>query len=199
MSTAEKVTEVSGRGVGMDIVKSKIDTLGGSIDIESVAGQGTTFSVRLPLTLAILPSLMVRIDDDTFAMPLESVVEIVSIGKGDLATLHGQWTARVRQRIISVVKLSEAFRWNNPLRNEGTTTNEGGKEQTLVVVGEGSTEIGIVVDNVLGEEDVVIKSLAENYRNVAGVAGACILGDGRVSLILDVAALVEMACGRYKE
>lgn len=199
LSTAEKVTEVSGRGVGMDIVKSKIDTLGGSIDIESVAGQGTTFSVRLPLTLAILPSLMVRIDDDTFAMPLESVVEIVSIGKGDLATLHGQWTARVRQRIISVVKLSEAFRWNNPLRNEGTTTNEGGKEQTLVVVGEGSTEIGIVVDNVLGEEDVVIKSLAENYRNVAGVAGACILGDGRVSLILDVAALVEMACGRYKE
>lgn len=189
LSTAEKVTEVSGRGMGMDIVKSKIEDLNGSIELDSAPGQGTTITIKLPLTLAILPSLMVEIDRDVFAMPIESVAEIVSVSSKDMTTVHGLWTARVRGRVISVVHLNELLAWNGADR----TGSREGEETTLVIVGERGHEVGLAVNRVLGEEDVVIKSMAENYRNVAGIAGASILGDGRVSLILDVAALIEMA------
>ncbi len=192
LSTAEKVTEVSGRGMGMDIVKSKIEDINGTIDLDSEPGRGTTITVKLPLTLAILPSLMVEIDRDTFAMPLESVVEIVSVGKEDLSTVHGCWTARVRGRVISTVHLSEIFTWAQTTNGVERTNIE---ETTLVIVGEEGREIGLAVDRVLGEEDIVIKSMAENYRNVPGIAGASILGDGRVSLILDLTALIEMTSG----
>lgn len=192
LSTAEKVTEVSGRGMGMDIVKSKIEDINGTVDLDSVPGKGTTFTIKLPLTLAILPSLMVEIDQDVFAMPMESVAEIVSVGKEDLTTVYGQWTARVRGRVISLVRLNEIFTWNQ----SASKAIEDGEEVTLVIVGETGCEIGLAVDRVLGEEDVVIKSMAENYRNVPGVAGASILGDGRVSLILDIVALIEMSSNK---
>jgi len=190
LSTAQKVTEVSGRGMGMDIVKSKIEDLSGTVDLESELGKGTTLTIKLPLTLAILPSLMVDIDSDIFAMPLESVVEIVSIKKQDLSTVHGQKTARVRGRVISMVALDEIFQWNQTDKNDA---RENSEETTLVIVEEDGQELGLAVDSVLGEEDIVIKSMAENYRNVVGIAGASILGDGRVSLILDLAALIEMS------
>lgn len=192
LSTADKVTEVSGRGMGMDIVLSKIADLNGTVDIESEPGAGTTMTIKLPLTLAILPSLMTVIDGDVFALPIESVKEIVGVGRRDLNTIHGLWTARVRGSVISVVRLSQVFQWNG--RAEASDRDQG--ETTLVVVGDAGRQIGLVVDRVLGEEDIVIKSMADNYRNVPGIAGASILGDGRVSLILDVAALVEMASGR---
>jgi len=193
LSTAEKITEVSGRGMGMDIVKSKIADLNGTIELDSTPGQGTTITIKLPLTLAILPSLMVQIDGDVFAMPMESVAEIIRIKRQDVATIHGLWTARVREEVVSVVKLDEVFAWGR-----------GGKRRTaiedddisLVIVGHTGKQIGMAVDRVLGEEDIVIKSLAENYRNVPGVAGASILGDGRVSLILDSGALIDMAARR---
>ncbi|NUQ66451.1 MAG: chemotaxis protein CheA, partial [Pirellulales bacterium] len=190
LSTAEKVTEVSGRGMGMDIVKSKIEDLNGSIELDSTPGQGTTITIKLPLTLAILPSLMVEIDGDVFAMPIESVAEIVSVGARDRWTVHGRWAARVRGRVISMVELCEVFTWT---RGTPRRAGERPEETTLVVVGETGREIGLVVDRVLGEEDIVIKSMAENYRNVPGIAGASILGDGRVSLILDLPSLIEMA------
>jgi len=190
LSTAEKVTEVSGRGMGMDIVKSKIEELNGTIDLDSEPGQGTTITIKLPLTLAILPSLMVQIDGDVFAMPIESVAEIVSVGPGDRSTVHGRWAARVRGRVISMVDLNEVFTWT---RGAGQGRDDLRQECTLVIVGETGREIGLVVDQVLGEEDIVIKSMAENYRNVPGIAGASILGDGRVSLILDLPTLIEMA------
>ncbi|KKK83006.1 hypothetical protein LCGC14_2797700, partial [marine sediment metagenome] len=190
LSTAKKVTQVSGRGMGMDIVKSKIEDLNGVVDLDSQPGKGTTMTIKLPLTLAILPSLMVEIDDDVLAMPLESVVEIVSINKHDLSTVHGQQTARVRGRVISVVLLDEVFEWN---RTSTNADREHSDETTLVIVGEEGREIGLIVDEVLGEQDIVIKSMADNYRNVVGIAGASILGDGRVSLILDLAALIEMS------
>jgi len=189
LSTAEKVTEVSGRGMGMDIVKSKIEEMNGTVDLDSVPGKGTTLTIKLPLTLAILPSLMVEIDGDVLAMPLEGVEEIVSVRKQDLTTVHGQSTARVRGRVISVVMLDELLTWNQTSQHGGVQDRD---ETTLVIVGETGQEIGLAVDRVLGEEDVVIKSMAENYRNVAGIAGASILGDGRVSLILDVTALIDM-------
>jgi two-component system chemotaxis sensor kinase CheA len=175
--------------MGMDIVKSKIEGLSGTVDLDSTPGQGTTLTIKLPLTLAILPSLMVDIEGDVFAMPMESVAEIVCVGNQDLTTVHGKWTARVRGRVISVVKLNEVFRWH---QHRCAREADGG-EITLVIVGEDGHEIGLAVDRVIGEEDVVIKSMAENYKNVHGIAGASILGDGRVSLILDILALIEMA------
>lgn len=192
LSTAERVTEVSGRGMGMDIVKSKIEDLNGSVELDSVPGQGTTITIKLPLTLAIMPSLMVEIQSDVFAMPMESVVEIVALKRQDFSTVHGRLTARIRGRVVSAVRLDEVFQWSR-----GSTAAEPlGEETTLVIVGEARRELGLVVSRVIGEEDVVIKSMADNYRNVPGIAGASILGDGRVSLILDLAALIDMASER---
>ncbi len=188
LSTAEKVTEVSGRGMGMDIVKSKIEDINGMVDLDSTPGEGTKLTIKLPLTLAILPSLMVEVEGDIYAMPMESIVEIVRISRKDLTTIQGLWTARVRGRVISMVSLDEVLSWNRTARSKSFDD-----EATLVIIGEAGQEIGLAVDQVLGEEDVVIKSMAENYRNVAGIAGASILGDGRVSLILDTSALIDIS------
>lgn len=193
LSTAEKVTEVSGRGMGMDIVLSKISDLNGTVEIDSTPGKGTTMTIKLPLTLAILPSLMIQIDGDTFALPIEAVVEIVHLDRSSMYTIQGRWTARVRDAVISVVHLNELFTWNQPAAARMEKTDK----TTLVILGDAGRQIGLAVDHVLGEEDVVIKSISENYQNVPGLAGASILGDGRVALILDVIALVEMASGRH--
>ena len=192
-STAEKITEVSGRGMGMDIVRSKIERINGSIELESEPGQGTTISIILPLTMAILPSLLTVIRGDVFAIPIEAIVEIVRASRRDLATVRGAKTARVRGRIIPIVELERIFQWHGPAAATGPSTDEW----TLVIVGSGQNEIGLAVQDVLGEEDIVIKSLAENYRNVEGLAGASILGNGRVSLILDVPTLIDRASKGY--
>jgi two-component system, chemotaxis family, sensor kinase CheA len=190
LSTAEKVTEISGRGVGMDIVRSKIDSLNGSVDVDSEPGKGTVLSIRLPLTLAILPSLMVEIGSDVFAMPMESVLEIVNISRSELVTVHGKRAADVRNRVVSVVGLEDVFQWNN---SASGSAREDSSPITLVIVGDRGREMGLIVDRVIGEEDVVIKSMSENFRSVTGIAGATIFGDGRVSLILDVPSVMEMA------
>jgi two-component system chemotaxis sensor kinase CheA len=215
LSTAEKVTEVSGRGMGMDIVKSKIEELSGKTDISSVPGQGTTITIKLPLTLAILPSLMVEIRGDVFAIPMEAVVEIVSVARSQLNSVQGRPMASVRGRVVSLLRLGDLLAFHDrrtpraPREAEASEPRapreaEPGEpraereechrpsETTLVVVGAAGEEVGLAVDRVLGEEDVVIKSIAENFANVRGIAGASILGDGRVSLILDIAGLVEI-------
>ena len=188
-STAEKVTEISGRGMGMDIVHSKLEKLNGSVELDSQLGQGTTITVKLPLTIAILPSLLTVIRDDVFAIPVESVLEIVRLKSDQLSTIHQARTAVIRGRVISVVELRELLQFRR-LDELDTQPNE----YTLVIIGTKGNELGLMVDGLLGEEDIVIKSLAENYRNVTGLAGASILGDGRVSLILDVSAIVDLAC-----
>ncbi|MCH8829859.1 MAG: chemotaxis protein CheA, partial [Planctomycetes bacterium] len=188
LSTAEKVTQVSGRGMGMDIVKSKIDELNGIVDVESMPGQGTIITIKLPLTLAILPSLLVDIRGDVFALPLETVSEIVTVGDDQLSTVQGQQMARVRGRVISLVRLRDVLSFNAA---GDAAAADPSAETTLVIVGETGQEIGMVVDHVIGEEEIVIKSIAENYENVSGIAGASILGDGRVSLILDIPSLIE--------
>ncbi len=185
LSTAEKVTNVSGRGMGMDIVKTKIEELSGAVDIDSVQGTGTTIRIKLPLTLAILPSLMVQIAGDVFAMPLEAVTKIVGVNRNHIRAVHGQRMTTVRGRVISVVRLDDVLRFRRPAGDA-----QAAAETTLVVVGDAGREIGLAVNRVIGEEDVVIKAIAENYKNVPGVAGASVLGDGRVALILDVPALI---------
>jgi len=190
LSTAQKVTDVSGRGVGMDIVRSKINELSGTVDVDSEPGRGTTFTIKLPLTLAILPSLMIEIDGDVFAVPLESVLEIVRVKRCDMSTIHGHWTAPIRKRVVGVLHLGSIFKWG---RNATNSENGPSEDTMLVIIGEGDKQLGLAVNDVLGEEDIVIKSIADNYHNVAGVAGATILGDGRISLILDPATLIEMS------
>ncbi|MGQ9605682.1 MAG: Hpt domain-containing protein [Thermogutta sp.] len=192
LSTAEKVTEVSGRGMGMDIVKSKIEELSGVIELDSTPGVGTKVSIRLPLTLAILPSLLVEIGAEVYAMPIEVVREIVCARQENILTVHGLRTARIRQRVISLVELEELFHGLGSPRD----CRHDAPETTLVVLGDQNHELGLVVDRVIGEQDVVIKSVAENYQNVPGIAGASILGNGRVSLILDVGALMQAVVRR---
>lgn len=193
LSTAERVTEVSGRGMGMDIVKSKIELLHGTVELDSSPGHGTLISIKLPLTLAILPSLLVDIHGDVFAVPMESVIEIIRVPRDQISTIHGHRTAWVRQRAISVVELGRMLKWTGGKKLDGTPDSG---DATIVVIGEARSELGLEVDRVLGEQDAVVKSLTENYRNVTGITGASILGDGRVSLILDVAALIQMAATR---
>lgn len=196
LSTAAQVTDISGRGVGMDIVKSKIDELNGLIEVRTEPGEGTVFSIRLPLTLAIMPSLLTRTFGEVYAIPLENVEEIVNVHCRDVNMVHGKSTIRVRSRVISLACLDDAFTWNGarrPSRGQHITKlREEGKDLTVVILQSGITRIGLVVDDLIGEDDIVIKSLAENFSNVRGLAGASILGNGRVSLILDVEAVLEL-------
>ncbi|HBO45776.1 MAG TPA: hypothetical protein DD670_18000 [Planctomycetaceae bacterium] len=174
----------------MDIVKSRIESLNGTAELKSSPGEGTTVTIKLPLTLAILPSLMVDVQREVFAIPMESVSEIVRARGSEVATVHGMPAARVRGRVVSIVRLDEVFQWNSTWAGR---SDDSSGDVTLVIVRERDEEIGLVVDRVIGEEDVVIKSMSENYRNVPGIAGASVLGDGRVSLILDTAAVIAMS------
>lgn len=189
-STAQKVTDLSGRGMGMDIVKSKIEKLSGTVEIDTTPGKGARITIKLPLTLAILTSMVARIGHGNYAVPLETVAEIIKVRQADFQFIHKRRVVLVRDRIVPVVTFEEAFATS---LEELTTRTRNESEQTLVIVGLDNEQLGLVVDELLGQEDVVIKSIAENYRNVRGVAGASIRGDGTVSLILDVGALIEMA------
>ncbi|MCC9604654.1 chemotaxis protein CheA [Blastopirellula sp. JC732] len=191
-STAEKITEISGRGMGMDIVRSKIENVNGVVEVDSTPGKGATFTIKLPLTMAILPSLMTRINGETFALPIESITEIVRIPRHDFQTVQGVQTASIRGRVISVVRLHELFD-GEPEPQTGTI---GATDATVVVIGQEGRELGLAVDDLLGEEDIVVKSMAENYENVVGLSGACIRGDGRVALILDPSAMIDAASQR---
>jgi len=190
VSTARQVSEVSGRGVGMDLVRTQIEELNGSIDVQSEPGKGVVFTLKLPLTLAILPSLMIEIERDGIAVPLESVVRIVHVAPADVLTVQGSRVVSLRDGIVSLLALDEIFRDPQGRSSHRTLGAEG---TTMVILGEGDRRLGLAVDRVLGEEDVVIKSLADNFRNVAGFAGASVLGDGRVALILDPPSLIEMS------
>jgi len=182
-STAKKVTSVSGRGVGMDVVKRAIDALRGTIDITSTRGVGTTITVKLPLTLAIIESLLVQIGADCFVMPLGLVSECIELTRQDLANAHGRNMANVRGHIIPYI----------PLRQQFAIRGERPEIEQIVITTVGDQRVGFVVDHVIGEHQTVIKSLGKLYKNVEGVSGATILGDGSVALILDVPHLVTAA------
>jgi two-component system chemotaxis sensor kinase CheA len=192
LSTAERVTDLSGRGVGMDIVKSRIESLNGSIDVRTVPGQGTTFSVRLPLTLAILPSLLVRIYSETYAVPLDHVDEIVEAPPAVVRKVQEQRTLEIRKKILGLISLGDIFRWGNQPHPDAVRSDSHTKLR-VIVVQNGESAIGLVVDQLIGIQEVVLKSLEKNFRPIPGLSGASILGDGNVSLILDVDALIAMA------
>jgi two-component system chemotaxis sensor kinase CheA len=187
-STAAKVTEVSGRGVGLDVVRQNIEALRGSVEVETVLGQGTTFRIKLPLTLAIIDGMTVRVGPEILTLPLLSILESIRPGAGDIKTVEGTGELiAVRDEFLPLVRLYEVFQ----LPTERTDPT-----QALVVIIESvSKRFGVLVDDILGEQQAVIKSLEENYQKVEGVAGATILGDGTVSLILDIHGLEKLAFG----
>lgn len=182
-STAEKVTDVSGRGVGMDVVKRNIQSMGGRIDIESAFGVGTRISIRLPLTLAILDGLSVAVGDQMFIVPLNYITESLQPTAADIKTVSGHGrVVQVRGEYLPVIALHEVFN----LHPNVTSIHEG----ILVILEAEGHKAALFVDDLVGQHQVVIKSLESNYRRVQGVSGATIMGDGKVALILDTAALV---------
>jgi two-component system chemotaxis sensor kinase CheA len=203
LSTAETVTEISGRGVGMDIVKSRIENLSGAVDVRSVAGQGTTFIIRLPLTLAIMSSLLVRIYDEIYAIPLDHIDEIVEVRPGQIYRVQGRPAIEIRKKIVALVSLGDVFRWggrehpavrngSRPAGGAHPAAEDAAEKRTVVVVQNGETTIGLLVDQLIGMQEVVLKSLEKNFQSIVGLSGASILGDGRVSLILDLDAVIDM-------
>jgi two-component system chemotaxis sensor kinase CheA len=182
-STAKKITGVSGRGVGMDVVRQSIESLRGTIDITSRKGEGTTITIRLPLTLAIIESLLVKIGGESFVMPLSMVEECIELTGEDIAKVHGRQLVNVRGGLVSYL----------PLREQFGIAEDPPEIQQIVITETSGDRVGLLVDTVVGEHQTVIKSLGKAYRNVHGISGATILGDGSVALILDVAQLVKMA------
>lgn len=180
-STAKKVTGVSGRGVGMDVVKKTIDLLRGSVDIMSEKGTGTTITLKLPLTLSIIEGLLVSIGNNFFVLPLSSVEECLQLTHEDVTRSHGRHITNVRGEIVPYIKLREKF---------GINGNVPDIEQ-IVITDVDRTRVGFVVDSVIGQYQTVIKSLGRVYRDVDGVSGATILGDGSVALIVDLNHLMH--------
>ncbi len=182
-STAKQVTSVSGRGVGMDVVKKAIDALRGSITINSERGKGTTIAVRIPLTLAIIESLLVQVGNDRFVLPLSQVNECIELTRKDIEGAHGRNLINVRDHVVPYIPLRERFGIAGPVPD---------LQQIVIITTEGR-QVGFAIDHVIGEHQTVIKSLGRYYQNARGVSGATILGDGTVALILDLPAIIQLA------
>ncbi|MBN1838982.1 MAG: chemotaxis protein CheW [Campylobacterales bacterium] len=187
LSTAKVVTNVSGRGVGMDVVKTNIEKLNGIIDVDSELGQGTVIRLKIPLTLAIIQALLVGAQEEYYAIPLASVLETVRIPLDEIYTIEGKNVLRLRDEVLSLVRLSDIFGVKQ--------VYEGGEHTYVVVIGLAESKLGVVVDMLVGQEEIVIKSLGDYLQGIEGIAGATIRGDGRVTLIVDVAALMNLAKG----
>jgi len=185
-STADQVTDISGRGVGMDVVKRNIQSLGGRIQVESTAGKGSCFKVNLPLTLAILDGQLVKVGSETYIIPLISIVESLQVDNELVNRVSGDMALyRLRDENVPILPIYQMF----GLKTEYTSINNA----LLVVVEADGQKVGLMVDNLLAQQQVVIKSLKENYQQVIGISGATILGDGSVAMILDIPGMIQMA------
>lgn len=184
-STAKVVTNVSGRGVGMDVVKTNIEKLNGIIDVESELGTGTTLKLKIPLTLAIIQSLLVGVQEEFYAIPLASVIETVRISQDEIYTVENKSVLRLRNEVLPLVRLADIFGVDSVFDNS--------EQAYVVVIGLAENKIGVIVDFLIGQEEVVIKSLGSYLKGTEGIAGATIRGDGRVTLIVDIAAMMQMA------
>ena len=182
-STKEKISDISGRGVGMDVVKTRIAQLNGSVEIDSELGKGSRIAIKLPLTLAIMPTLMVLLEEQVFALPLVSVVEIFNLDLTESKVVDGQPVILIRNKALPIFYLREWL-------IKGARRNEDQKEGHVVVVSSGAQQVGFVVDQLIGQEEVVIKPLGSMLHGTRGLAGATITGNGKISLILDVPELL---------
>jgi len=184
-SMAAKVTNVSGRGVGMDVVKTNIEKLNGIIDIDSELGVGTSMKLKIPLTLAIIQALLVGVQEEHYAIPLASVLETVRISTDEVYTVEGRSVMRLREDVLPLVHIGDIFEVERIL--------DSSEYAYVVVLGLGTSKLGLIVDTLVGQEEIVIKSLGEFLKGIDGIAGATIRGDGGVTLIVDVVAIMDMA------
>jgi two-component system, chemotaxis family, sensor kinase CheA len=184
-STAEKITDISGRGVGLDVVKSKIEMLGGRVDFETVPGEGSKFILTLPLTLAIIKAMLVKVEGEVFAVPLISIRETIKIAQQEVKVLQSFEVVKVRDEIIPIIRLNREL----GIAEKSGQEQGSDKRLSLVIVEYGKKALGLVVSQVLGEQDIAVKPLGVMIKKTKGIAGATILGDGRVALILDIMSL----------
>ena len=183
-STAEQVTDVSGRGVGMDVVKKNILRLKGIFDVDSVLGEGTKFTMKLPLTLAIIQALLVRVANELYSIPLDAVIESQRIDTSDVRTVHGGEVITLRGQVVPLIRVGEFFQ---------LTKERDPDKVMIVIVGLQGRQVGLVVDSFQGEQEIVIKPLSDVIGRIPGISGATILGNGSISLIIDVHSLVASA------
>ena len=189
-STAKQITNVSGRGVGLDVVKRQIEKLNGTVTVWSEKGAGSRFTIKIPLTLAIIQGLLVRVGKEMYAIPITSVIDSHRIKPSEIKMIDNYEVFNVRDDVVSLIRLSRLFR---------IPTNENPEYHYVVIVGTSERKMGLIVDSLIGEEDVVIKPLRDHFTNSPGIAGANITGDGKVSLIIDVSQLLELGLRREKE
>jgi len=183
-STADKISDISGRGVGLDVVKSKIEQLGGHVFVESKLGAGTKFSIQLPLTLSIISAMLIRVGNEKYAIPLSSIVETMAIDPGKIRHVHGNPMINYREGVIPLVSLKQVFEC--PASDEAES-----EELNLIIVSKGEKIISLEVEEFIGQQEIVLKSIGKYLPNLFGISGATILGDGQVSLIIDPNALFK--------
>ncbi|MFA5864566.1 MAG: chemotaxis protein CheA [Phycisphaerae bacterium] len=183
-STAEKVTDISGRGVGMDVVRKNLENLRGKVDIRSIKGKGTTFTIRLPLTLAVIDGMIVRVGSQKYVLPTLSIVQALSINREQLTTIQDRWhILNQRGKLYTLISLGELFRVDDALKDP---------TQGIVVLAQAQDQqVGLILDEILGQQQVVIKTLGEGFKNMKGITGGAILGDGTIGLILEPEGLLE--------
>ncbi|CAK7042950.1 chemotaxis protein CheA [Tissierella sp. P1] len=180
-STAETISDVSGRGVGLDVVKSKIESINGNIEIESVKDKGTKFIIRIPLTLAIIQALLIKLNDEIYAIPLSSITEIINISNDQIRDVQGQEIVLYRGMTLPIIRLKDIL---------GIDDNRESEDLVVVVVKKGDKQAGLIVDNLIGQQEIVIKGLGKYLGGVKYLSGATILGNGNISLILDINSLI---------
>ncbi|RKX93464.1 MAG: chemotaxis protein CheA [Spirochaetes bacterium] len=189
-STAKEVTDISGRGVGLDVVRKQIEKLNGNVSVWSEKGKGTKLTIKIPLTLAIIQGLLVRVGTEIYAIPITSVIDSHRIKQSDIRMIDNYEVFNVREDVVSLIRLNRLF---------NIRKDEDGEYHFVVVVGSGDKKMGLMVDSLIGEEDVVIKPLMDKFTNSPGIAGATILGDGMVALIIDVSQLLELGLKKERE
>ena len=189
-STAQQITSISGRGVGLDVVRRSIDKLNGKVTVSSEKGKGTKFTIKLPLTLAIIQGLLVRVGQEIYSIPITSVIESLRLKPDDIRMIDSNEVFNIRSDVISLLRLNRLF---------GLKSEEQQEYYFVVIVGTAEKKMGFMVDSLIGEEDVVIKPLRDQFTNSPGIAGASILGDGSVSLIIDVGQLLELGLKKEME
>ncbi|WKZ31842.1 MAG: chemotaxis protein CheW [Thermodesulfobacteriota bacterium] len=183
------MSSISGRGVGMDVVKTNISRINGTISIDSEIGKGTRIVFRLPLTLAIIQALTVEAGGEVYAIPLSNVIENIRVTADEIKTIEGREAINIRDRVVPVVRLGALV--------SGKDSPSKSEWKYIVVIGIGEKSFGVLVDRLHGQEEIVMKSMSEYLKGTEGVAGACITGDGNVILILDMAGLLTSAKGAY--
>lgn len=183
LSTADKITDVSGRGVGLDVVKNKIESLGGNVTVDSIHGEGTTFLIQLPLTLSIISVMLVEVQNEKYAIPLSSIIETAIVKDEEILAAHNQKVIDFRGSVVPLINLTDFF--NVPV------TKEQDGYQSIVIVRKGGRMAGLIVDSFIGQQEIVLKSLGHYLTNVFAISGATILGDGQVALIVDCNSLIK--------